>query len=60
VSHPPLEPAARYVAAGGWRRALVGFLIGAAAGTVVALVVPRDEGPRRTVRPTDRPRPFED
>jgi hypothetical protein len=55
-----LEPAARHVAAGGWRRAVVGLLVGAAAGALVALVVPREEGPRRTVRPADRPAPFED
>jgi hypothetical protein len=39
---------------------VVGLLVGAAAGALVALVVPRDEGPRRTVRPADRPEPFED
>jgi hypothetical protein len=60
VSHLPLEPATRHVAAGGWRRAVVGLLVGAAAGALVALVVPRDDAPRRTVRPADRPRPFED
>jgi hypothetical protein len=55
-----LDPAGRHLAAGGWRRAAVGFAVGALAGVVVALVVPRDEGPRRTVRPSDRPEPFED
>jgi hypothetical protein len=60
VIQPPFEPATRHVAAGGWRRALVGLMVGAAAGVAVALVVPRDEGPRRTVRPADRPQPFED
>jgi hypothetical protein len=55
-----LEPAARHVAAGGWRRAAVGLLVGAAAGVALALVLPRDDGPRRTIRPADRPRPFED
>lgn len=37
----------RHVAAGGWRRALIGFALGALAGLAVALVLPRDEGPRR-------------
>jgi hypothetical protein len=60
VSTLPLEPAIRHVAAGGWRRAVVGLFVGAAAGALVALVVPRDDGPRRTVRPADRPQPFED
>jgi hypothetical protein len=32
----------RRVAPGGWRRALAGFLIGALAGAVVALLLPRD------------------
>ena len=44
------EPSAdppRQVGPGGWRRALVGFLVGAAAGAVIALVLPRDDGPRR-------------
>jgi hypothetical protein len=55
-----VDPTGRHVAAGGWRRALVGLAVGAAAGVLVALVVPRDEGPRRTVRPADRPEPFPD
>lgn len=38
----------RPVAPGGWRRMLVGFLIGTLAGALVALVLPRDDGPRRT------------
>jgi hypothetical protein len=37
----------RYVAPGGWRRALLGFAIGVLAGAVVALLLPRDDGPRR-------------
>lgn len=37
---------ARRIAAGGWRRALVGFAIGVGAGLLAALVVPRDEGAR--------------
>jgi hypothetical protein len=60
VSQLPVEPATRHVAAGGWRRAVVGLVVGAIAGAAVALVVPRDGGPRRTVRPSDRPQPFED
>jgi hypothetical protein len=55
-----LEPASRHVAAGGWRRAVVGLVVGAVAGALVGLVVPRDQGPRRTVRPSDRPQPYED
>jgi hypothetical protein len=60
VRQVPLDTTTRHVAAGGWRRAVVGLLVGALAGAAVALVVPRDEGPRRTVRPSDRPKPFED
>lgn len=52
------EQEARRIAAGGWRRAAIGFGVGAAAGLLAALVMPRDEGPRRSVRPADRPRPF--
>lgn len=37
----------RFRAPGGWRRALLGFLVGAAVGLAVALVLPRDDGPRR-------------
>jgi ABC-type nitrate/sulfonate/bicarbonate transport system permease component len=53
-----LEHEVRRIAAGGWVRALIGFAIGAAAGLAVALVVPRDEGPRRRVQPHERPLPF--
>ncbi|MDX1658998.1 MAG: hypothetical protein R3343_09280 [Nitriliruptorales bacterium] len=53
------EQEARRIAAGGWRRAAIGFGLGAAVGFLAALVVPRDEGPRRTVRPSDRPDPYE-
>lgn len=42
-------PTPRIVAHGGWRRALIGFALGAVAGAVAALVAPRDEGPRRTL-----------
>lgn len=41
------EHEARRIAAGGWRRALIGFGVGIAAGIAAALVLPRDEGPRR-------------
>ena len=47
--------AGRRVAPGGWRRALTGFGLGALAGVVVALVVPREEGPRRS--PARSPEP---
>lgn len=39
--------APRHVAAGGWRRALVGLAVGLVAGAAIALVLPRDDGPRR-------------
>jgi hypothetical protein len=46
----------RYVAPGGWRRALLGFLIGLLAGGIVALLLPRDDGPRRRdLRVTELP-----
>lgn len=48
---------ARRIAAGGWRRALIGVAIGAAAGLAAALVLPRDEGPRRS-RDGERPSPY--
>lgn len=41
-------PSRRLVAPGGWRRALVAFGLGALAGALVALVAPREEGPRRS------------
>lgn len=53
------EAEARRIAAGGWQRALIGFGVGAAAGVLAALLIPRDEGASRTVLPGDRPRPFE-
>lgn len=49
----------RVVSPGGWRRALVAFVLGAAAGGLVALVTPREGWQRRTVVPGDRPEPFE-
>lgn len=45
----PLRTPERHVAAGGWRRAAIGFLVGLLAGAAVALVLPRDDGPRRRV-----------
>ena len=54
------EHEARRIAAGGWRRAVVGFALGAVAGVATALVLPRDEGPRRRLRPSDRPDPIPD
>lgn len=48
-------PTPRRVAPGGWRRAVTGFALGAAVGAAVALVAPREEGPRRHGRsPTGR------
>lgn len=38
-----------HVAPGGWRRILAGFLIGAAVGAAIALVLPRDDGPVRAL-----------
>ena len=40
-------PATRHVAAGGWRRAAVGLLVGALAGSLALRVVPRDAWYRR-------------
>lgn len=37
-----LQSEARRIAEGGWRRALIGFAVGAAAGFGVALITPRD------------------
>ena len=33
----------RPVAPGGWKRALIGFAVGLAAGAVIALVLPRND-----------------
>ncbi len=41
----------RVISPGGWRRALVAFVLGAAVGALVALVTPREGGTRRTVVP---------
>ncbi|MDX1622128.1 MAG: hypothetical protein R3320_14120 [Nitriliruptorales bacterium] len=53
------EHEARRIAAGGWKRAAIGFALGAGLGLATALLVPRDEGPRRRMRPADRPAPFD-
>lgn len=42
-----VEPLPRHVAPGGVRRLIIGFLCGLAAGALVAVVLPRDDGPRR-------------
>ncbi len=42
-------PVRRVVSPGGWRRALVAFVLGVAVGALVALVTPREGGPRRMV-----------
>jgi hypothetical protein len=50
VEHEPqdgTDAPPRPVAPGGWRRALIGFAIGVGAGVLVALLLPRDDGPRR-------------
>jgi hypothetical protein len=57
---PPEPSAERPIAPGGWRRVLIGFLVGLLAGTLVALLLPRDEGPRRrdlraTMPPASKP-----
>ncbi len=43
------DTASRPVAPGGWKRALIGFAVGLAAGAIIALVLPRDD-------PSTRPR----
>lgn len=50
----------RPVAPGGWRRAIVGLVIGLLAGAAVAALLPRERGPRRTRPLAERPRPFDD
>lgn len=42
-----VEELPRHVAPGGLRRMVIGFACGLAAGAVIALVLPRDDGPRR-------------
>lgn len=44
----------RHVAPGGWKRAVVGFAIGAVAGLAAALAMPRQEGARRRIPAEDR------
>ncbi len=51
MPHAAVSDAERYRAPGGWKRALIGFLLGVAAGVVVALILPRDDGPRRVRTP---------
>lgn len=41
------EPHGRPVAPGGWRRIVIGVLVGVLAGAAIALAMPRDDGPRR-------------
>ncbi len=42
-----MEELPRHVAPGGLRRMVIGFACGLAAGAIIALVLPRDDGPRR-------------
>jgi hypothetical protein len=42
----PAQPS-HHIAPGGWRRILAGFLVGAAVGAAIALILPRDDGPVR-------------
>ncbi len=46
VAVPDVEGPVRRVAAGGWRRAVVGLAVGAAAGIAAATAMPRDGGRR--------------
>lgn len=41
----------RPIAPGGWRRAVLGVLVGALIGAAIAFVLPRDDLPRRSVDP---------
>lgn len=52
-------PVRRVIAPGGLKRAATGLFLGMAAGAAIGLVLPRDEGPRRNIWHTDRPRPFD-
>lgn len=55
------EPLARRVVSpGGWRRALVAFVLGAAVGALVALVTPREGGSKRSVVTREKTSPFEE
>lgn len=42
-----MEEVPRHVAPGGVGRMIIGFACGLVAGAIVALVLPRDDGPRR-------------
>ncbi len=42
-----VEEVPRHVAPGGVGRMVIGFACGLVAGAIVALVLPRDDGPRR-------------
>lgn len=42
-----MEELPRHVAPGGVGRMVIGFACGLVAGAIVALVLPRDDGPRR-------------
>lgn len=42
-----VEELPRHVAPGGIGRMVIGFACGLVAGAIVALVLPRDDGPRR-------------
>lgn len=44
----PVRSGGRPVAAGGWRRIVLGLLLGFLVGALIALVLPRDDGPRRS------------
>jgi hypothetical protein len=49
----PVEPSVaeqRITGPSGWRRALLGLLVGAVIGAAIGLVLPRDDGPRRPAR----------
>jgi len=35
----------------GWRRVVLGLLVGALVGAAIGLVLPRDDGPHRVARP---------
>ena len=42
-----MEELPRHIAPGGVGRMVIGFACGLVAGAIVALVLPRDDGPRR-------------
>jgi hypothetical protein len=47
AQHDADEAHGRPVAPGGWRRIVIGLLVGLLAGAAIALAMPRDDGPRR-------------